>query len=461
MGVMQIANKTPKDRLEHVPPSEDVTDALTPRKGKVIVLGGYGLIGSACVKALRTAGFHVTAIGRSAASVPSPVPLVDWVIRDVTKISVDEWRALLSGVDVIVNASGALQDGSKDDLEAIHVTTINKLVQGSVGLPVRIVQISAAGVSDEASTRFFRSKARGDAIIREKAADWVILRPTLVLSPEAYGGTALLRAASALPLVVPKVFPNSPVQTVYVGDVADAVVSSAIGDVPSGTVADLTETGTRSLPDLLHMIRRWQGYPKGINVTIPALLLTVTSRIADFLDHLGWHSALRSTSMITLKDGVKGDPATWLAAGGKPCRSLPETLHDIPSTRQERLFARAYFMIPASIAILSIFWVASGLIALAQPSRAMAVLTERGIPADITRLIVMGGALVDLALGIGILWKRWCRQAAIGMAVVAISYAAGSLFIAPDLWLDPVGPMLKVLPGIMLAVSVWMLVEER
>ncbi|MEM8823882.1 MAG: NAD-dependent epimerase/dehydratase family protein [Pseudomonadota bacterium] len=95
---------------------------------RVVVMGGYGLIGSACMRALRTAGFEVRGMGRSHAAAHAVVPDVDWVIRDIPSVSVEEWRGILDGVDVVVNASGVLQDGARDDLEAIHVTAVERLV---------------------------------------------------------------------------------------------------------------------------------------------------------------------------------------------------------------------------------------------------------------------------------------------------------------------------------------------
>ncbi|MEM7643876.1 MAG: NAD(P)H-binding protein, partial [Pseudomonadota bacterium] len=279
---------------------------------RVLVLGGYGLIGSTCLRALRVAGFEVVGMGRSAASAQAVAPDVDWVIRDIPSVSVEEWCGILNGVDVVVNASGVLQDGARDDVEAIHVTAVERLVAATSGC--RLVQISAAGVSAEASTAFFRTKARGDAAIAT-AGDWVILRPTLVLAPEAYGGTALLRAAAAFPGVLPKVLPEAQVQTVSVEDVAQAVVAAVEGRVPSGTIADLTEPEARPLPDLIAAIRRWQGWPEArLRVPVPGALLRLIGWGADRLGHLGWRSPLRTTALEVLKDGVRGDPGAWEAA---------------------------------------------------------------------------------------------------------------------------------------------------
>ncbi|MEY8838500.1 SDR family oxidoreductase, partial [Cribrihabitans sp. XS_ASV171] len=371
-----------------------------------------------------------------------------------------EWRALLDGVDVVVNAAGALQDGARDDLEAIHVSAVARLVEAA-GPGLRIVQISAAGVSEVASTEFFRSKARGDAIV-QGAADWVILRPVLVLAEDAYGGTALLRAAAGLPWVLPQVLPGAQVQTVYLGDLARAVEAAARGDVPSGTVADLTEAGSRSFPELVAKVRRWQGWPEpAARPRVPRVVLAGLGWGADLLGHLGWRSPLRTTALRALGDGVRGDPAAWERAGGAPCRSLEETLAVLPATRQERLYARAYWAVPLAIGVLALFWVATGMITLWDPGRAVALLTQRGVAKRLAWGAVIGGAVADSALGCAILWRAWARRAALGMVALSVLYLLGGLAVAPDLWADPLGPMLKVLPGMVLALIVWLWVEER
>ena len=430
---------------------------------RALVLGGYGLIGSACGRALARAGFEVTGLGRSAtAATRCPGAARHWIVRDMPLISVDEWRAILHGFDVVVNAAGALQDGAGDDLSAIHVTAIDRLVAGADGLPLRIVQVSAAGVATDAATAFFRTKARGDAIISARARDWVILRPVLVLSPEAWGGTALLRAAAALPWVLPVVLPQAQVQTVHVEDVAAAVVLAATGGVASGTIADLTEPGTQSFPDLVARVRDWLGLPAPrICLAVPQAFVMLVAKGADLLGRLGWRSPLRSTAIKALSDGIRGDPCAWMQAGGAPCRPLAATLAALPATRQERLFARAYLALPLCIATLSLFWLVSGLIGLARPGAAGAVLTVGGMTPGTAMLIVAAGGVADIGLGLAILARRWCRTAAFGMIVLSAAYLAGSLIAAPSLWLDPLGPMVKVLPGMALAALVALLVEAR
>ena len=428
---------------------------------KALVLGGYGLIGSACCRALVAEGFEVVGLGRSKRATRSVHSDVEWIIADLAALTTERWRDLLDSIDVVVNAAGALQDGPKDDLDAIHVQTMDRLC--AVAEPeLRFVQVSAAGVSLEALTPFFRSKAQGDAILSASPCDWVILRPTLVISSDAYGGTALLRGAAALPGILPRVLPESLVQTVHIDDLANAVVVAAKGQVPTGTVVDITAPEATPFPELLAKMRQWLGFadPR-FQVSIPDWCLHLVGRCADGLGRLGWRSPLRSNALQALRESIQGDPGAWEALNGAPCRSLDTTLLSIPATRQERFFARLYFAVPFAIAILSAFWFLSGLLTLAFPRAAAAYLADSNMSSTAIWVLVFGGAIADVALGLAILWRPWCRVAALGMIGLACAYLVGGALTAPKLWADPLGPMIKVFPSIALGIIVWLGVEER
>ncbi|MBA8853568.1 hypothetical protein FHW20_004551 [Ochrobactrum intermedium] len=47
------------------------------------------------------------------------------------------------------------------------------------------------------------------------------------------------------------------------------------------------------------------------------------------------------------------------------------------------------------------------------------------------------------------------------MIVLSACYLFGGLAVAPDLWLDPLGPMVKVVPSIVLAAIIAMMQEAR
>lgn len=428
----------------------------------VVVLGANGLIGSACLRALRSEGFGTIAIGRSKFGGLRTDPKINWVFRDIAKTATHDWTEILAGVDVVVNASGALQDGARDNLAAIHEAAIASLVSALRGSAVRFIQISAAGVSETAPTEFFRSKWRGDRLIMQSDLDWIILRPTLVFGPQARGGTALLRAAAALPLSFTRPLADSPIQTVCVVDVAHAVLQAARGEIPSGTIADLTEPAQRSFADTVEAIRIWQQFPEWrFRLPIPDVLMRAAAFGADALGWLGWRSPMRSTAILTLRQGVTGNSSAWIDAGGRPCRELHDTLSEISATTQERWFARLYLLLPLAVATLSLFWIASGLIGLARSSAAQALLTDRGVSESLAGIVVIGGSGVDLLLGMAVLVRPWARSACLAMVAVAVVYLAGGTVFAPDLWSDPLGPLVKVVPAIVLALTASALLDER
>lgn len=427
----------------------------------VVVLGGYGLIGSAVMRRLAEAGHRVTGVGRSAEAADRS-PFDTWKIFDIGTMSVEGWREALADADAVVNASGALQDGARDDLTAIHETALVRLAEALRESETRLVQISAAGVAENASTEFYRSKARGEAALKDAQLDCVILRPTLVIAPTAYGGTALLRAAAAIPVVLPKVLSDTRIACVHVDDLALAVLDAVEGKLPSGTDVEVTGAGVRSVPELLRDTRRWLGFAKArLEVPVPDWMLNLISRFADLTGHFGWRSPLRTSAVRVLKDGVVGDPDALPGAGGTPCRPMDEVFASLPATTQDRWFARAFLVYPLGVLCLSVFWVLSGLIGLLEFNEAREVLTSRGTSAAFASLAVAGGGFADIALGLAVLWKRCVKWACLGMVALSLVYLAGAAVFAPDLWVDPLGPMVKVLPGIVLALFVLSLSEDR
>ncbi len=429
---------------------------------RLVVLGAYGLIGAAITRAMLANGHSVTGVGRSKASARRSGLPIDWRIFDIGTETTDGWREVLKNADVVINAAGALQDGARDHLTAIHETAPRRIAEALAGTSIRFVQISAAGVDVKATTAFFRTKARGDAALREADVPLVILRPTLVLAPTAYGGTALLRAGAALPWVLPRILPDTQIQCVLIDDLAKAVLDSVEGRIPSGSELDVTGPDAHCLPNLLCQTRDWLGVPKArFTIPIPNFVLGLITRVADLTGRFGWRSPLRSTAIQVLRDGVRGDAQALPKAGGKACRDLDAIFHTMPAILQDRWFAKAYMALPLAIVTLSVFWLASGLIGLAQIPAAKSVVTDQGIGEGMATLAVVGGGIADIILGAVILFRPWARMACLGMVLLSLGYLGAGTLMTPDIWADPLGPFVKVLPSITLALVTLGFLEDR
>ena len=137
---------------------------------------------------------------------------------------------LVNTHDVVINCAGALQDGSNDSLKAVHYQAIKAIVDACALHETKLIQISAVGAELDADTEFMRTKAMGDAYIRDSKIDYVIFRPGLVLAKNAYGGSALLRMLAAFPLIQPIALSNTQIHSTSIDDLS-AAVHMAVKDI--------------------------------------------------------------------------------------------------------------------------------------------------------------------------------------------------------------------------------------
>lgn len=429
---------------------------------RVLVLGGYGLIGSAIVHELFSRGDAVTGLGRNAQRGRSLFPDVDWIEADLSKLTqAENWSAIISGFDAVVNASGVLQDGLKDDVKKIQCDAILALIAACEREGVKhVVQISAPGANVNSDTQFYRTKGQADEALKASSLQWTIFRPGLVISPHAYGGTSLLRALAGFPVIQPCVSSKAMMQTVAVGDVA-AAVAHALTNNMSGGDYDLVAPEPHKLIDIVLAVRNWLGFgtPKFV-LSLPQVAGAATALLADLASWFGWRSPVRSTAIKVLTSHVTGDATAWPNASGLKLKSLDETLKTLPSNMQERVFSRAMLLFPLLVVMLGGFWLASGIIGLVQAEDAKAVFSTQ-TPAWFRTGSVYLGGVIDILIGACVLIRPITRPAAIASVLVALAYLVGATVFAPHLWVDPLGAMVKVFPVIALGLCVAGLAEER
>ncbi|MDE1149047.1 MAG: SDR family oxidoreductase [Azospirillaceae bacterium] len=434
---------------------------------RILVIGAYGLIGTCVVARLRGDGHTVVGAGRSVAIAVRCQPDMSWVAIDLATADEADWAPLLTGVDAVVNCAGALQDSPRDDLRAVHVDGVARLVAACMQAGVRrLVHISAAGVAPGRGlgTRgdaFNDSKLATETLLRDSTLDWIILRPGLVLAPAAYGGSALLRGLAAFPIVLPVVHAESQVQVVAATDVALAVARAVLPETSARRTIDLVHAEVITLADLVTRLRRWLGLPAARLLPLPPRWARLAARAADALAWAGWRSPLRTATLEQLRGGISGDGGAMARDLDLVPLGLDQMLAAGPAGVQERWFAKIYFLKPAMLAMLSFFWTVSGLVGLLRVPAAAAVLTTAGMAPGLATLAVVAGSVIDVALGVGVAFRRWAATALRGMVLLSVAYMAGGTLWRPDLWLDPMGPFLKTLPAAMLALVALALLDER
>jgi uncharacterized protein YbjT (DUF2867 family) len=428
---------------------------------RVLVTGAYGLIGSAVLA--RLAREHtVIGAGRDAAKARR-LPAAEWVAADFNKLTTaDAWRPLLATIDAVVNCVGVLQGGLRDDAHRVHVEGTTALFAACELARIRVIHISAIGAEASGPTEFSRGKAQAEQDLAGRNLDWVILRPALVLAGAVYGGSAMLRAIAAFPGVTPLIAADAQIQVVSVEDVAETVARCLSIGAPAKVTLDLAHPQIHSLRDIVVAIRRWLGFPPRPIIRVPHLIASMIGLAADALGLLGWRSPARTTALKQLEAGVVGDPAAWIAATGIAPMSLDDILNARPANVQDRWFARLYLLKPVAIAGLAFFWFITGAIALG-PARAWATaeMIATATRPDIASLTVILGAWFDVVMGLMLCVRAAARFTLILMLVATVGYLAAGTLLAPQLWLDPLGPLTKIIPMLVATALTLAIIDER
>ena len=427
---------------------------------RVLILGGNGFIGSAVARRLLDDGHQVACLARDTEMAARRMPDAVWLRADIAKLAAPrDWTPWLADRDAVVNCAGALQDGTRDDVAAVQEIAMRALfaaaARSSIGV---IVQISANTGGAAGETIFLATKRAADEALARSGVDFVILRPAMVVGRNAHGGSALLRALAAFPFATPLAFGETPIQFVALDDVTQAVSDAVGGRLTIGSDVALASAEVRTLAQAVALHRSWLGLEPRSALPIPPAAAKAVSFLADCLGHLGWRSPMRSTAMLTASGGV-------VVGGGEPTTrasmTLEQTLRAAPAGVQDLWFARLYLLKPLIIGTLCVFWLLSGIIALSRFDQASGYLLDSGFSPKAAEALTLLTSLVDIALGAGIALRRYAAPALQSSLAVALAYLAGATLLQPALWAEPLGPLLKVVPAIILALAALAILDER
>lgn len=429
---------------------------------RVLVTGAYGLIGSAVLARLHRDGHVLTGAGRGIGEAALRLPYARWIAVDFMQLTTAAaWRPLLVDIDAVVNCVGALQDGARDDVARVQVDGTVALFDACAETGIRcLVHISAVGATDDAPTAFGRTKAQADAYLMGLDIGWIVLRPALVMAPAVYGGTAMLRGLAGVPYLAPTI--PGQIQVVSIDDLTETIARCLDAGAPTKVIWELAHPQSHAIGELVAALRHWHGYPPQHGLKLPALVLSAVAAAAQLAGVLGWRSPARATAMKQLGAGALADPSTWRRATGIEPKPLAAILAERPASVQDRWFARLYLLKPVAIVGLALFWVATGAIALGPGREAgIAHLMAAGLTRDAAGIAAVASALLDIVLGLAVCMRRLARRALQLMLLACFGYLSAGTIAAPQLWLDPLGPFLKIFPAMLATLFTLAILDER
>ena len=244
------------------------------RIDNIALLGGTGFVGRAVVAQLvdRSGGAGGRLVvptrrlqrGRDILSLPT-VEMVQADVHDEAQLA-----ACLRGCGAVVNLVAILH-GSEAEFERVHVELPRRLVRAcrAAGLR-RVLHVSALGAARDAPSRYLRSKAAGEAVLRESGLDVTLFRPSVMFGAEDRLLNVFARLQRFLPLL-PLASAQARFHHLWVEDVARAIVHCLEHPATIGRTFECTGPEVYTLRELVQAAGRWAGHARPV-LPLPAPL---------------------------------------------------------------------------------------------------------------------------------------------------------------------------------------------
>jgi uncharacterized protein YbjT (DUF2867 family) len=434
----------------------------------IAVLGASGLIGEAIASELSREGFPIVPIARrftpaqknSFGSAAIECPIVALDTNSLSKILTAKMA------DLVVNCVGVLQ-GPRGSTEMVHRVFVERLLAAleSTKRPALLIHVSMPGSDRDDPTSFSRTKRQAEHLIAAGSTPFVILRPGFVIAPAAYGGSALMRALALLPFELSKRETGQSLATTDVSDIVQTIRFAADRwNDGKRDWNDIWDVMARQQPTVGEVIDAFRHRLGGTNkcIALPSWIIGVGAKSGDIAACFGWSPPIGTTALQEMRRGVTGNPETWIAATAIEPASLDCALQRMPASVQEKWFARLYLAKALILATLVVFWVVSGVIALTIAfSAAARILTSHGFPPTLADAVVVASSVMDISVGLAIAFRRTCRLGLLAGIGLSLFYMAGAAVLTPDMWIEPLGALVKTGPAIVLMLVALAMQDNR
>ena len=255
-------------------------------KALVTIYGGSGFIGRHLVGAIAKTGARMRVAVRRPELAGHLQPLGGVGQINAVQANVrypDSLLAAARGADAVVNLVGILFPSGKQTFEAVQDEGARHVAEAARVAGARaLVHVSSIGANEHSRSAYARSKAEGEAEVREVFPDAVILRPSVVFGPEDdffNRFAALARLFPALPLIGGG---KTKFQPVFVGDVVKAVLAGLTGRADAGAPYELGGPEVLTLKQVMERVLAYS-MRKRLLVPIPFWLAKLQAAFLQLL----------------------------------------------------------------------------------------------------------------------------------------------------------------------------------
>jgi len=298
-------------------------------QGLVTVFGGSGFLGGHVVRALAKRGLRLRVAVRNPGRGYRLRMLGDVGQIEVVQANIrnpDSIARALDGAQGCVNLVGVLYEAGRQKFQAVHALGARNVAEAAAAQGVdAFVHVSAIGADSESTAGYARSKAMGEAAVRESLPEAVILRPSILFGQEDdffNRFAAMATLSPALPLIGGG---TCRFQPVFVGDVAAAVAGALTDPGTAGRTYELGGPGVYTFKALMQLIAQETGR-RPILLPIPFPIASLVGLAGDLVGGLIPPPLTRDQVELLRTDNVVSPGAPGLADLGVQASALEAIL---------------------------------------------------------------------------------------------------------------------------------------
>lgn len=256
--------------------------------GKVVLIGGTGFVGSAVAARLVAAGWRVSVPTRRLTRARHLALLPTLEASEADVFDPKALDRLLEDADAVINLVGVLHSPPGvpygPAFERAHVQLPTRIAEACRRKGVRrVIQISALGADINGPSEYQRSKAAGEAAIRNArpALEWTVLRPSVIFG-EGDSFLNLFARLTRLAPVMPLGGARARFQPVWVDDVAEVVLACLQRSESIGRAIEVAGPSVYTLAELVRFAGAQVGRHPAV-MPLPEGVAMIQARLLELL----------------------------------------------------------------------------------------------------------------------------------------------------------------------------------
>ncbi|MFZ5833905.1 MAG: complex I NDUFA9 subunit family protein [Pseudomonadota bacterium] len=229
----------------------------------ITIFGGSGFLGRHVIRKLARRGARVRAAVRQPNLAGYLKPMGDTGQIEPVQANIryeSSIRQAMRGADKVINLVGILHESGPQKFTRVQAEGAGAIARAAAAEGVRkLVHVSAIGADAASPSLYARSKAAGEAAVRQHFPAATIIRPSVVFGPEDdfFNRFAMLaRLLPALPLIGGG---HTRMQPVYVGDVASAIIHALDDTTTDGKIYELGGPHIYTMKQIMEMVLQQTG----------------------------------------------------------------------------------------------------------------------------------------------------------------------------------------------------------